>query len=612
MARKKIYQVSPTRREQARTATPVPDAPARPSAVAQLASTGDARIDMVALLGPKERFAHNRRVIDFNVWLGRGIDAWVWSVLVCLRAWLLSGARETSTVSQDSQNISYFFEYLTQGRRALSIASPTQLLPSHVKEFTGWLAARGRRRGLTKETVRSYYKNVKAVLKQMFELDLIPGDPSQFFERKALPWGSGESKQTSLSEAEQERMASAIKTDLASVYHRRLILNPGEIQGLRLLLVGHRQGGNPTPLLELRRDAVAPGLIPGTIRVATVKFRNRKMRASVGRAGSGESKKKSDTGKKGIGDAVFGLAEGAVLQQAIKDTEALVEEAPPRIKNRVWLYRTGENQKSVVTCLSIVTLALAIKALIERHKLLGDDGKPLRINFSRTRKSFFDRALRVSDGDLGKTSNLMGNSRQVAASNYPSINEERKAEAAEFLNEDYIDVMRGGATATSKPSISPKVIRVVPVATDVEGRPLVPLESTPVSGCKDSLNGEFAPRDGRTHCDRYIMCLFCSSFAIVGTVDEIWRLFSFQVFAMEELKYLDSVLGPERTKNDDLEDLRDRYRIAIPYIDQFTKRQFPASVVKAARKKTEERLHPFWVHQMKLSRRARARMPGRE
>jgi hypothetical protein len=96
-----------------------------------------------------------------------------------------------------------------------------------------------------------------------------------------------------------------------------------------------------------------------------------------------------------------------------------------------------------------------------------------------------------------------------------------------------------------------------------------------------------------------------------GTVDELWRLYSYQVFAKEELEYLDSVLGLERTQDDDLEDLRDRYRIAIPYIDQFTMRQFPASVVKAAREKTKEALHPFWIHEMTLSRRARSRMPGR-
>ena len=66
-------------------------------------------------------------------------------------------------------------------------------------------------------------------------------------------------------------------------------------------------------------------------------------------------------------------------------------------------------------------------------------------------------------------------------------------------------------------------------------------------------------------------------------------------------------LGPERTGDEALEDLRDRYRLAIPYIDDFTRRQFVASRVAQAHERTEAGLHPFWRHQMTISRRARAR-----
>jgi hypothetical protein len=611
MARKKNYQLSGARREQVRTASESSGAPSQSSLVEKLSSTGDARIDMEALLGSEARFAHSKKNIDFNDWLGRGIDTWVWSALACFHTALRSGARQTSTVGVDSQNFQHFFRYLVQGGRARSIPVPADLNPSNVKAFVEWLKKFGRQRGLTQETLRSYYKNVKAVLLQMFELNLIPGDASTFFKGKEFPSGGEESKQTALSDFEQVRLANAIKADLSDVYHKRLSLNAGELQGLRLLLVGHRQGKNPTPLLELARDTVLPGVIPGTIRIRTVKVRSRKVRASVGRAAAAKQDHNAGTNGTGIQEAVFSLAEGSVLQQAIQETEGLVDEAPVRYKNRIWLYRTAPNQGSVVTCLSIVMLGEAIKALVARHKLFGDDGKPLRVNLSRLRKSFFDRSLRVTDGDLTKTSNLMGNSPAVSGRHYPSMNEARIAESAEFLNEDYVGTMRGGSQSSERRA-GPKVIQVTPVHTDADGRPNIPLKSTPVSSCQDTLNGEYAPHDGRTHCDHYVYCLFCSSFAIVGTIDELWRLFSYQVFAVEELRHLDSVLGPERTQDDNLEDLRDRYRIAIPYIDQFTKRQFAARVVKAAREKTMEALHPFWQHELKLSGRARSRMRGRE
>uniref|UniRef100_UPI00055DCC82 hypothetical protein n=1 Tax=Cupriavidus metallidurans TaxID=119219 RepID=UPI00055DCC82 len=48
----------------------------------------------------------------------------------------------------------------------------------------------------------------------------------------------------------------------------------------------------------------------------------------------------------------------------------------------------------------------------------------------------------------------------------------------------------------------------------------------------------------------------------------------------------------------------DRYRLAIPYIDNFTERQFPASIVSEARRNTKT-LHPFWAHQMTMSKRGR-------
>lgn len=104
------------------------------------------------------------------------------------------------------------------------------------------------------------------------------------------------------------------------------------------------------------------------------------------------------------------------------------------------------------------------------------------------------------------------------------------------------------------------------------------------------------------------MCLFCSSFAIVGTADELWRLFSFQMFAQAELDYLDEALGRERTADGLLEDLRDRYRVAIPYIDDFTQRQFARSGVAQARARTASGLHPYWQHQMTMSRRVRSRV----
>ncbi|MFL9882886.1 hypothetical protein PQR66_07610 [Paraburkholderia agricolaris] len=563
---------------------------------------------MVALLGPEARFPANEKNIDLIAWLDRGIDPWVWSTVACFRAMLLSGARKTATVTQYSKSIRVFFAYLTGGRQAPRIAGPVSLSPIHIDAFIDWLRLRGKQLGHTPESTRTVFKNVKSVLWEMFAQGYIPGEPTRFFKRKAVCSGSDESRQTSLSDAEQERLANAIKLDLVAIHHGKLHLSPKDVQALRLLVVAHRQGTPPTPLLELCRDTLAPGLMPGTVRMRTSKVRGRRIRSGAGRAASDKPNSAPKSSEQTDDEVFFSLAEGAVLQQAIASTDELAKAAPARYRNRVWLYRSQQNgaaRRGAVTCLTTRTLATAIASLIKRHSLLADNGKPLRLNLSRTRKSYFDRAFRKTDGDLTKTANLMGNTARVAGRNYPSMNEARKGEAAKFMDE-YVDLMRTGLGPSNEVRVPPRLIKVEPIGTAPDGSLFQPPERTPVSGCKDTLNGEYAPHDGHTHCDRYVMCLFCTSFAVIGSVDELWRLFSFQTFAKSELDYLDANLGPERTKDEDLEDLRDRYRVAIPFIDQFTQRQFPASVVKKARAKTQVGLHPFWIHQMNTSRRARA------
>lgn len=604
MARSKNYVVNSVRQAQI-------DGGLR-KALSPSSENVEAVIDMITLLGPNARYSSNERNINLSDWLNLGIDKWVLATIFCFKAMLLSGARETSTVVQYCKSVRIFFSFLTAGRSESRIAAPEYFSPLHVEWFVDWLRIRGEGRGETVGSTRNTFKNVKSILVEMFAQGYIVGDRSRFFKRGALPWKDSESRQTSLSDAEQERLAKVIKTDLVAAYHGRVQLYSSDLQSLRLLLVAHRQGTNPTPLLELQRDALAPGLLPGTIRVRTAKARSRKIRSGVGRAASVSTGFELNQGEEAPAEIVFGLAEGAVLQQAITSTEVLVEDAPPRYKNRVWLYRTQKiaGTKPFVTCLTSATLRQAINRLITRHQLRADNGERLRLNLSRTRKSYFDRAFRTADGDLAKTANLMGNTPRVAGANYPSMNEGRKAEAAEFMNQDYVELMRTKSSSQQGRLIPLRPIKIATASSERTEPSAVTPVSTPVSACVDTLNGEHAPGNGHTHCDRYVMCLFCSSFAIVGSVDELWRLFSFQEFAKGELKYLDDVLGEELTEDDELEELRDRYRIAIPYIDDFTKKQFPPRVVNEARVQTEKSLHPFWTHQVALSRRARAQSTG--
>lgn len=586
-------------------------------------TAADADIDLVELLGPDARFAGNSRTIILSHALGRCIDEWVFASADAIRKRLLAGSA-TETCQGQRNSMLAFFEFLTVGATSEGLtpsrpATPGNLKPLHIAEFIAWLKKREIAQGEAKSTTRITYSRVKSTLLVMFDLGFIKGESHRFFKRGAFG-SDGESSTTSLSDAEQERLARAIKSDLSAIHHGRLEVSMRELQALRLLVVAHRMGHNTTPLLELTRNAMKPGLLPGTVLVETVKHRGKKVTMQMGLASSASAV--SDAALKAsvtssiedgknveVGEDTsssldqeylpFSLAEGAVICQAVAATEHLVAKAPKRLQDRVWLYEVprnmgGKTRKGDVTALTGGTLITSIKALVKRHELAGDDGKRLVVNISRLRKSRFDRAFRIADGDLAVTANLMGNTPQVAGVNYPSMNAARQAEAAGFMNEDYIGMMLGSGQSTVR------VIEIKPV--DEVQTP------TPVAGCSDALGGEHAPKNGNL-CARFVMCLFCSSFAIVGTVDELWRLFSFQAFARVELAYLKERLGPEPEGDEriaNLQDLRDRYRLAIQYIDSFTQKQFAASRVQQARAKTAAGLHPFWVAQMGFSRRARS------
>ena len=604
---------------------PIPESPTRPAS--------DADIDLRALLGPNARLSSSVRTIKLSPALNQGIDDWIFASTDAIRAQLRSGKSAETCISYRTGML-HFFDYLTNGSNGAGVANskpskPADLKPMHVFEFIAWVKKKGQLQGWADESTRVIYFEVKAVFAQMFELGLIQGETHRFFKRGAFKRGSVGSHHTSFSENEQELLSAAIKSDLSAIHHGRLKVSMRELQALRLLVVAHRMGHNTTPLLELTRDAMKPGLLPGTILLKTTKYRNRKVASQVGRAGPAEgtadnrsTASQIDTPRTNDDQSVdsgqdylpFSFGEGAVIQQAIASTTHLLPNAPAGLKNLVWLYEISNNgphgrRKGDISSLTPGSLIVSIKSIVKRHNLVGDDGKQLVVNTSRFRKSRFDRVFRITDGDLAITANLMGNTPSVAAVNYPSMNNSLLAEAAGFMNEDYVGLMldpAGTGTAIAGGLVdggNGSTLRVIDI------KPMDHVHThTPVSGCSDPLGGEHAPKNGSA-CDRFVMCLFCSSFAIVGTVDELWRLFSFQVFARAELDYLEEHLGPLHTGDERLEDLRNRYRLAIPYIDSFTQRQFTANRVSQARSKTAAGLHPFWKIQVSVSRRARNASP---
>lgn len=108
-----------------------------------------------------------------------------------------------------------------------------------------------------------------------------------------------------------------------------------------------------------------------------------------------------------------------LIRRVMTLTEPLDAEAPVDLKGRVWLYRTrASNFAGEVTALSGAALMTAVISLVTRYNLTDSDGKPLRINISRLRKTF---ANRIFDADRWRFGNQCRGPRQyprVADQNY--------------------------------------------------------------------------------------------------------------------------------------------------------------------------------------------------
>lgn len=170
------------------------------------------------------------------------------------------------------------------------------------------------------------------------------------------------------------------------------------------------------------------------------------------------------------------------------------------------------------------------------------------------------RLWKLSGGDILEVSSVMGHSTAVADNHYLRINDEIKTEGAIFIGEAFPEKLRG-----------------------------IDITPTPPGGCKDSLYGNFAPKDGVNHCSEFIHCLGCPSYAIVGSLEDLHRLFSYQQFLHAEIAYF---------LTDEWEAWRARQLQYIKLIDDFTSRKFDRALVGRARIKAESDPHPFWAKRL--------------
>ena len=516
--------------------------------------------DAMVALPPNPR---NHNIIDLRPWLGHGFDDWVWAAATVLKARLHSGNYSVaSIVSFAANGMKVFLPYLTGNQGGIVPSRPSDMTATDVVRYIAWL----RLKYPNGSTAKNYYSAFKSVLVGLMDYGFIDQSHDVLLPANPFPMNGATTRgETPLSQSEMERLAAALKLDLIAIHHGGFSGLDSEALVVLMLIVGMRSGINTTPLLEMKRDCLGPHpFMPNLMLVRTFKRR--------GKGAQLTSLRQTHIHDLAASIPMDGVA---VLKMVLGMTQNLVAEAPDGIKDRVWLYRSSQrgDLKGQTLCLNMGRVHENTKAIVHRHGLFADDGSVLRVTLGRLRKTMENRLWKLSDGDLLAVSAVMGHSPQVADNHYLHLDERTKAEGAKFIGEALPGKLRG--------------------------HDLVP---TPTGSCKDSLQGALAPKDGSTHCAEFTHCLGCPSYAIVGTVKDLHRLFSFQRFLMSEVGYY---------ATDEWSEWRLHHQDLIARIDQIAYDNFIPEMVAQAKALAEKNPHSFWAIRMRQSQLSREARYGR-
>ncbi len=513
--------------------------PAQVVSTTPVASSAEGGSTLI-LVHPKTR---SQSEVRFDRYLGQGFDGWVWSSLGQLRVLAAGKSLSNETISAyASSGLHYFFGFLADARQGWE---PQDVKAAHMEQFGDWLDAHPT---LGKSSARIAYSYLRSVMTAMSRRGLLP-HPKTFMPRRKFKGATDGEKAKPLSIAERDGLVAALKKDILTLYRSPEDLSDAEALTVHALALSLRTGINTTPLLELPRGCLGKHPLLPKMGVLTI---------YKGRAHATQWIPLGNTGPV-VEHVPVPIDAMALMTKLLERTAALAAEAPDTLRDEIWLYRSNaRNRRGQLNKLTAGVFQGCVQAFVERHRLRGDDGRPMVLNNRRLRATLESRLWKLSNGDLITVAALMGQTPQVADRYYLAVTPEMRAQAA-TLSESLPGIYRSGGRTDAPPP-----------------------QRTPVASCDDPVAGDRAPKDG-TSCVDFLSCLQCRSFAVVGTKEDLHRLFSFYWHLDRERERL-------RTS-----DWSEHLAWLMSLIDAFTLDKFDPDLVAEAKASARTQPIRFWA-----------------
>ena len=512
---------------------PVP-APVIPIAVGKAGNV--ARSAKVSIPHPDGRLHE----ADFSPCLGLGFDDTVFGIVGVVAAMVTAGQPRALTLQTIVTNglvnwWQFCCEQAEQGNPPV-LASINRSL---VEAYVGWLSMRVKPNGerWAKNTARTAFSKTKTVLAELVRRKLLLAP--EIFPPNPFPGATRPQNRRGyirpLSDGERERLLPPLALEVSQVFDGT---HPGSLLtrlALCVFAVFLKTGVNATPFLAIPRDLSLCFLDhPRVNRKILVTFKPR--------AGAYTTTPLETSETKVVSLDVYKLCQRVI--EFTKDEAAAAEGTA--LEGKLWLYRQADEE---LRSLSTQELSAVANAFTKRHKLLRDDGTRLKMSSQLFRNTKLNRIWRASKGDLLATAK--------SASNTPAAAERYLTVTPDLLAEH-------------------RLAGEVLVATLSKSDPH---EDTPHSGCRDTLNGELAPKNGQ-HCIDFLSCFRCKSQVIIQ--EDLYKLFSFYwaLFAQR------SRIGSDNWKK--------LFAWVIRVIDRDVAPKFDAGVVEFEKQRARTDPHPMW------------------